>query len=162
MRTRYALIAAFSAAALVVGTLVAFSAPAPKVTGGGQTTDASTTGADDTIAFVAQDTDGSAGKLARGQVQYVDRSGNAAQVVRHGTVTCLVITGNTARLAGYWGEQEDEDTFEIALQDNGQGSESDDDLVEVFTPAEPDCANDDGSGDDPDVALARGNVQIHN
>jgi hypothetical protein len=157
MRIRYGLLAASIAALLAAGTIGATSAPAPKVTGGGQTLNG-TTGAGDTIAFVARDTDGDAGDAARGQVQYIDREDDG-QTVRHGLVTCLVYESeNSARFGGTW---KDGGTFEIAVTDNGEGSNASDDLIGVFPMAEPDCANDDGEDDDPTTALARGNVQVH-
>jgi hypothetical protein len=157
MRTRYGLLAASIAALVVAGAVTATSAPALKVTGGGQTLNG-TEGAGDTIAFVAQDTDGDSGDAARGQVQYIDRE-DGTQTVLHGLVTCLVYeTENSARFAGEW---KDGGTFEIAVTDNGEGSNADDDLIGVFPEAEPDCANDDGEDDDPTTALARGNVQVH-
>jgi hypothetical protein len=162
-KTRYGLIAATVVALLVAGALAAVSAPAPKVTGGGQTLNG-TTGAGDTIAFVAQgfptadDAD-----AARGQVQYIDRDPDTGtQIVRHGTVTCLVIESpNSARFGGVWEERDGGGTFEIAVVDNGEGAEDDDDLIGVFPMAEPDCVNDDGDDDDATTALARGNVQVH-
>ncbi len=157
MRTRHGLLAASIAALFAVGAVTATSAPALKVTGGGQTLNG-TEGAGDTIAFVAQDTDGDAGILARGQVQYIDRE-DGTQTVRHGLVTCLVYESTTsARLAGEW---KDGGTFEIAVTDNGQGANDDDDLIGVFPMAQPDCVNDQGDDDDPMTALARGNVQVH-
>jgi hypothetical protein len=157
MRTRFGLIAAAIAAALVAGASLATSAPAPKVTGGGQTLNG-TEGAGDTIAFVAQDTDGDEGQAARGQVQYIDREDDG-QTVQHGTVSCLVYESeNSARFAGTWNGG---GTFEIAVTDNGEGSNADDDLIGVFPMSEPDCANDDGDDDDATTALARGNVQVH-
>jgi hypothetical protein len=157
MRTRYGLIGAVIASLMVAGVVSATSAPAPKVTGGGQTLNG-TEGAGDTIAFVAQDTDGEEGDAARGQVQYIDRE-DGTQDVRHGLVTCLVYeSSTTARFAGDWVGA---GTFEIAVTDNGEGANDDDDLIGVFPEAEPDCANDDGDDDDPTTALARGNVQVH-
>lgn len=170
MRTRYSVVGVAVLSLLVAGALAATSAPAPKITGGGQTLEG-TTGAGDTIAFVAQgfptDDDENA---ARGQVQYIDRE-DGTQIVRHGRVTCLAVgteldengdpIPNSGRIGGYWEERDGGGTFEIAVVDNGEGSNADDDLIGVFPEAEPDCANDDGDDDDPTTALARGNVQVH-
>ena len=172
MRTRYSLIAVAVVGLLVAGSLAAISAPAPKITGGGQTLNG-TTGAGDTIAFVAQGfpTDDDA-NAARGQVQYIDRDPDAGtQIVRHGTVTCLALgteedengdpIPSSGRIGGVWEERDGGGTFEIAVVDNGEGSNADDDLIGVFPEAMPDCVNDDGDDDDPTTALARGNVQVH-
>jgi hypothetical protein len=157
MRTRYGLIGAAIAGLMVAGALAATSAPALKVTGGGQTLNG-TEGAGDTIAFVAQDTDGTNGIAARGQVQYIDRE-DGTQTVLHGLVTCLRYeSSNSARFAGDWVGG---GTFEIAVTDRGEGSNAQDDLIGVFPEAEPDCANDNGDDDDATTALARGNVQVH-
>jgi hypothetical protein len=157
MKTRYALLAGSIAVLTAVSVVSATSAPAPKVTGAGQTLEG-TTGAGDTIAFVAQDTDGDAGNAARGQVQYVDRE-DGTQTVQHGLIDCLLYEGeNSARFAGTW---KGGGTFEIAVTDNGQGANAEEDLIGVFPMAEPDCMNDDGPSDDAATALARGNVQVH-
>jgi hypothetical protein len=152
--------------------MIGHAAPAAfKVTGGGQTLNGST-GAGDTIAFVAQqyptaDDD----QAARGQVQYIDRNDDGTKVVRHGQVQCLVAGSeldengdpipNSGRLAGTWEDRDGGGTFEIAVVDNGEGANADDDVIGVYPEAEPDCVNDDGDDDDATTALARGNVQVH-
>jgi hypothetical protein len=161
MRTRYMLVAAASAAVVAVSGLTAFSAPAPKVTGGGQT-DVGTSGAGDTIAFVAQSKPTTENaNAARGQVQYIDREADVPQVVRHGTVTCLTIDGTTARLGGVWEDRDGGGTFEIQVMDNGEGDAAPDDMIGIYPMAINDCANTDGAEDDGTVALGRGNVQVH-
>jgi len=133
----------------------ATAAPFPLVTGGGQTlADDQSTGAGDTIAFTARGT--GEGGLAQGQVQYVDREADAAQQVQHGRITCLVVTGNTARLAGTWS---DGSNFEIAVEDNGSNEDTPD-MVAVYDVDTQNCENNDEETDDP-TALARGNVTIH-
>jgi curli biogenesis system outer membrane secretion channel CsgG len=160
MKIRYGLLAASIAALFAVGAVSATSAPAAKVTGGGQTLNG-TTGAGDTIAFVAQDTDADAGNVARGQVQYVDRT-DTGQTVKHGLVTCLTVTANSARLGGDWADGSG--TFEVLVEDNGEGANAPDDMIGVYPTAESNCEDDDdnsGEDDDTTVALARGNAQVH-
>jgi hypothetical protein len=143
---------------MVLGAVAATSAPAPKVTGGGQTLNG-TEGAGDTIAFTAIDTDGEEGNLARGQVQYVDREDGEPNDVRHGLVDCLVYeSSNRARLAGEW---RDGGTFEILVHDNGEGENAPDDMIGVYPDATPDCEPTDQEDDEATVALARGNAQVH-
>jgi hypothetical protein len=146
--------------------------PAFKVTGGGQIlTDGQTTGAGSTLAFTAQQEAAPAeGVLtpAKGQVQYVDRSGDT-QIVRHGYVTCLeAVEGQgiegAAYIGGYWTErgnpkapESELDIFEIYVEDNGEPNQGND-MVAVSMVSSPDCEEDD-ENDDP-TALARGNAQV--
>ena len=132
-----------------------------KITGGGQIlAEGQTTGAGSTIAFVAQETaDG-----AKGQVQYVDRSGDA-QVVLHGVVNCIAAatapdgSEGAGYLAGNWktgGE------FQIYVEDHGEGGEATDMIfVDDEVVAEDGCSEDEDDDDEPQ-ALGRGNVQVHN
>ena len=155
MRTRLLGAVGLVAAVGLIGGINATAAPFPLVNGGGQTlADDQSTGPGDTIAFTAKGIgeDGA----AQGQVQYVDREADAAQQVQHGTVSCLVVTGNTARLAGTWSDGSD---FEIFVEDNGSNAETAD-QVAVYDVDTQNCEDDDEETDDP-TALARGNVTIH-
>ena len=132
-----------------------------KVTGGGQT-DVGTTGAGDTIAFVAQ----GEGDRLKGQVQYVDREDGETVAIYHGTITCLeefdAGEQGAAWIAGTW-TVKGSGPFEIYVEDNGEGSNAvAEDMIQIDELAEsPDCS-DDGDDDDEEVAaLGRGNVQVH-
>ena len=120
-------------------------------TGGGQILFSSDGGAGNTIAFTAQGT----ADAARGQVQYVNREAGKgqAQVVQHGTVTCIDVQGTIARIAGEW---RDGGTFGLYVQDNGEGKAAESDVVTVV-PGVSEC-----DFDDPDefTALGRGNAQV--
>jgi hypothetical protein len=150
--------------------------PAFKVTGGGQIlTDGQTTGAGSTLAFTAQQEAAPAeGVLtpAKGQVQYVDRSGDT-QIVRHGYVTCLeAVEGQgiegAAYIGGYWTErgnpkapESELDIFEIYVEDNGEPNQGSD-LIFFNDDQTLDCNEDQEHDEQAEVALARGNVQVHN
>ena len=140
-----ALLAAVPAAVAVAGSST------DRATGGGQVLIGTRGGAGDTIAFTAQDR---ADNL--GQVQYIDRTATG-QTRYHGTVTCLRVMGTTAKLAGVW---RDGGTFQILVQDNGQGSAADNDLVTIQNDQPNECAEDDDD-DENSVELARGNVQVY-
>lgn len=137
-------------AALAFSGSTAFAGQDDAATGGGQILVGSEGGAGDTIAFTAQGTaDG-----AKGQVQYVDREGGTGQdqVVQHGTVTCIDVQGNVARIAGEW---RDGGTFGLYVEDNGEGDGTD---MIALTPDLTDCAED--REDDDPTGLARGNAQV--
>jgi hypothetical protein len=137
-------------AALALSGVSAFAGQAPKATGGGQIDISTDGGAGSTIAFTAQ----GVGDAVKGQVQYVNRKGDE-QVVRHGTVTCLTVMGNMARLGGTY---RDGGTFEIFVEDNGEGSQAEDDMIGVTEDMANDC-NEDSDESEP-TALARGNAQV--
>jgi hypothetical protein len=146
-------------AAVVAGVVVALAVPAlagaaseNKVTGGGQFLVPTDGGAGSTIAFTAQGTaDG-----AKGQIQTQDRSGDA-KVNRHGTVDCVAVTGNTAKIAGTW---RNGDFFHLYVEDNGQGSKATgaDGLVLDYDADDNAC-----DFDTPDETsdLGRGNIKVH-
>ena len=121
-----------------------------KVTGGGQTL-AGSSGAGNTIAFTVQNP-----AAPRGQVQYVGRDGTGK--FHSATVTCLEISGNTARFAGTTREG---GFFRIVVTDNGQGANDPNDMILIEQPSDPPSC-DQQNGDDQAVDLARGNAQIHN
>jgi hypothetical protein len=146
--------AALGAAALSTAFLVPTFASAGQqdaATGGGQVNIGTRGGAGDTIAFTAK----GAGEDATGQVQYVDREADG-QTVLHGTVTCLIVDGTTARMEGKWRDDAD-GTFGLFVQDNGEGSKASGDDIVALVPNEPMCDEDDG---DYNTALARGNAQV--
>lgn len=136
-------------AALALSGSTAMAGQDDAATGGGQIL-VGDRGAGDTIAFTAQGTaDG-----AKGQVQYVDREGGTGQgqVVQHGTVTCIDVQGNVARIAGEW---RDGGTFGLYVEDNGEGDGTD---MIALTPDLTDCSED--REDEDPTGLARGNAQV--
>lgn len=147
---RFVLVGLVAAAALVTAG-VAVAGPGDAATGGGQTM-VGAKGAGDTIAFTAKGTI----DAAQGQVQYVDRTGGTGndQVVYHGTVSCLDVVGNVAKIAGSWN---DGGTFGLYVEDNGEGKDSTD--VVTVLPGESTCDFDEPD-DDEKTALARGNAQV--
>ena len=142
-------VAALSSAFLVTGSATAGQQDA--ATGGGQILFSTDGGAGNTIAFTAQGT----AEAAKGQVQYVNREAGTgqSQVVQHGTVTCIDVQGTIARISGTW---RDGGAFGLYVQDNGEGSAAENDVVTVV-PGVSDC-----DFDDPDefTALGRGNAQV--
>ena len=136
-------------AALTLSGSGAFATQDDAATGGGQIL-VGDRGAGDTIAFTASGT----ADAARGQVQYVDREGGTGQgqTVQHGTVTCIDVRGNVARIAGEW---RDGGTFGLYVEDTGEGDGTD--MIQI-TPDLTDCADD--REDDEPTGLARGNAQV--
>jgi hypothetical protein len=140
-------VGAAGSALVLSGT--AFAGQEDAATGGGQIL-VGDKGAGDTVAFTAQGT----AEAAKGQVQYVDREGGTGQgqTVMHGTVTCIDVQGNIARIAGTW---RDGGSFGLYVEDNGEGDGTD--MIQI-TPNLTDCAED--RGDDEPTGLARGNAQV--
>jgi len=145
---------ALLAAAVPVTTAIAGSGT-DRATGGGQILVSSSGGAGDTIAFTAQGTS----SAATGQVQYVDRSGGTGQgqAVLHGTVTCLNVQGNMAKIAGVWAQG---GTFQLLVADNGEGAASNSDLVTLQNNEPNDCSQD-MDDSNQSTELARGNAQVY-
>ncbi|HWH27508.1 MAG TPA: hypothetical protein VNU26_00865 [Mycobacteriales bacterium] len=158
----------------IAGVQAATAAPAVyKVTGGGQIIEVGETGAGDTIAFSAQ-SQGEEGEAAKGQFQYIDRTGGTGQgqEVVHGTVSCVVVhTANTGDSGGYaiiGGQSRLGEDFRIEVFDDGQGAGSAD-MIMVRRDADARDGGDEGEDDnlcdieeeDDGVALGRGNVKIH-
>ena len=137
-------------AALALSGTSAFAGQGDAATGGGQILVGSEGGAGSTIAFTAQ----AVGDAASGQVQYVDRSGEE-QVVQHGTVTCIDVQDNVARIAGTW---RDGGSFGLYVEDNGEGSNASSDDMIALTPDLTSCESD--RDDNDPTALARGNAQV--
>lgn len=126
-----------------------------RATGGGQVL-VGTRGAGDTIAFTARGT----AATAQGQVQYVDRVGGTGrdQTTYHGTVLCLDVVGNTAKIAGEW---RDGGNFQLFVKDNGEGGAVERDVVVIAPLAdEPTCDFDEPT-EENQTALARGNAQVY-
>lgn len=154
-----------------------------KVTGGGQTFASTsvdengkptTKGPGDTITFQAfieesSDADGP-GSPATGQVNIIDRTEGAGGKGAHfrGVVHCAYVMPESQDGRGYAelhgeGRQKDGDLtpFVVRIQDNGQGSNAETDLVEFdYTDANPEC-EDEPSDEEFEFTLARGNAKIH-
>jgi hypothetical protein len=124
--------------------------PRDRATGGGQTA-VGLQGAGNTIAFTAQNR--GEGDAATGQVQYIQRVDGQDKL--HGTVTCLRVTGNTAKISG---TARDGGAFQLYVADNGQGANADNDMILFQRTDQPSCDFDPGN-DVPE--LARGNAQVY-
>ena len=129
-----------------------------RATGGGQTL-LSTQGAGNTIAFTAQGNE----DVAKGQVQFIDRAAGRGrdQVKFHGIVRCLLVNANRAQISGV--NRDTGQPFELTVVDNGEGAAAPDDAI-LFdtTDVDGNCATDDSDNtEEPDLALARGNAQVH-
>ena len=163
MRIRNLLIAV-AVLAIAIPGIASAGAPNDRATGGGQILVSSDGGAGDTIAFTAQNT-GGAGNAAKGQVQVIDRSGGTGKdnVRFHGVVTCLIVTGNTAELAGTYKNGNGATTgFILYAADNGEGANASGlDQIGLTRTSDPTCERDD-SDDDGATDLARGNAQVYN
>lgn len=162
------------ASTAVIGLAVAgmgTSSAAPsenKVTGGGQYFDIGEepTGAGNTIAFQAQGVGD--GSPARGQIQYVGRSGeNAGDKFHASDITCFLVVGNMATIVGTDRAGQE---FRLDLVDNGEGSTGSADMILVdrnltsdnpLTPGNEDESDCNTRQDDQLPVHARGNVQVH-
>lgn len=157
MRKLKLVLTGLAAASLAVTAGVASATQDDAATGGGQVL-VGTKGAGDTIAFTASGTVNS----GNGQVQYVDRDGGTGQdqTTYHGSVDCIHVSANVARISGTW---RDGGAFQLYVEDNGEGAGADSDVVTVFPNVdEVTCDPDDfEEPDDEDkTALARGNAQV--
>ena len=156
----------FAAAALSVVALLAMATGAnagssnDRATGGGQILFSTDGGAGNTIAFTAQET----ATGAKGQLQTIDRSGGNGQdqVKYHGTVSCIVVTANTAKIAGVL-KHGTGGNFNLYVEDNGEGANAAGaDMIFLDTMApDPTCDFEDPEDSETEV-LARGNVQVYN
>ena len=163
MRIRNFLIAA-AALSLAIPGFASAGAPNDRATGGGQILIPSNgQGAGNTIAFTAQNTGGS-NNAAKGQVQIVERTnGTGKNNVRfHGVVQCLIVSGNTAELAGTYKNGNGATTgFILYAVDNGEGANATGlDQIGLTRTSDPTCERDD-SDDDGATDLARGNAQVY-
>jgi hypothetical protein len=141
---------------LAVPATIAFGGSATdRATGGGQILIGKSAG--HTITFTARGT----ADAATGQVQYINRAAGTgrSQVRRHGTVSCLRVDGNMAKLAGTW-DQGGAGTFQLIVVDNGEGAAADPDIVTVQNMQDPTC-DDEGDDDDGQTELGRGNAQVY-
>jgi len=125
--------------------------PRDRATGGGQFA-VSMQGAGNTIAFTAQNSS-SSGDAATGQVQYIQRVDGQDKL--HGTVSCLRVSGNTAKIAG---TGRDGRNFQLYVVDNGQGAGADNDMIMFQYSDQASCDFNPGN-DVPE--LARGNAQVY-
>ena len=125
--------------------------PRDRATGGGQFA-VSLQGAGNTIAFTAQNTS-SSGDAATGQVQYIQRVDGQDKL--HGTVSCLRVSGNTAKIAG---TGRDGRAFQLYVVDNGQGAAAGNDMISFQYADQATCDFDPGSNV---PELARGNAQVY-
>jgi hypothetical protein len=124
--------------------------PRDRATGGGQTA-VGLQGAGNTIAFTAQNS--GSGDAATGQVQYIQRVDGQDKL--HGTVSCLRVSGNTAKIAG---TGRDGRAFQLYVVDNGQGANADNDMI-MFQLADQATCDFDPGNQVPE--LARGNAQVY-
>jgi hypothetical protein len=124
--------------------------PRDRATGGGQTA-VGLQGAGNTIAFTAQNT--GSGDAATGQVQYIQRIDGQDKL--HGTVSCLRVSGNTAKIAG---TGRDGRAFQLYVVDNGQGANADNDMIMFQLSDQATCDFDPGNNV---PELARGNAQVY-
>lgn len=151
MRSLKFVLVGLTVASALIAAGVAGAAGRDAATGGGQVLVGSK-GAGDTIAFTAKGTS----LAGEGQVQYVDREGGTGQgqTTHHGTVSCLDVAGNVAKIAGTW---RDGGPFQLYVEDNGEGKDASD--VVTLIPGESGCDFDEPEDEDK-VALARGNAQV--
>jgi hypothetical protein len=124
--------------------------PRDRATGGGQIT-MGLQGAGNTIAFTAQNSGSS--DAATGQVQYIQRIDSQDKL--HGTVTCLRVSGNTAKISG---TARGGGAFQLYVVDNGQGSADGNDMIMFQRADSPSCDFNPGN-EVPE--LARGNAQVY-
>lgn len=134
-----------------------------RATGGGQIWVASDgRGPGDTITFQARGTSAA----ATGSVNVIDRTAGATTGRGQGyhfkgTVTCLLVSGTTAKLAGTGTGPEGETGFTLIVTDNGEGSKApDSDMIALQYTDDPTCSREDGD-DDSETDLARGNAQVY-
>ena len=152
---------------LAVLALSASSASAgtgDKATGGGQTI-IGDSGKGSTIAFTAQQSGDAGTPVAKGQVQWIDRSaGSGKSAVKfHGVVDCIEVDGNFAIIGGF-NKKDSEDRFTLRVVDNGEPNQGQD-LIEFTDTDDTEFQCGDGEEDDPpaaDMTLARGNAQVRN
>ena len=133
-----------------------------RVTGGGQiiASEQNGGGPGDTIALDAQQLDAS-NNSARGEVQYVPHASGGLNW--HGTVQCLVVNGNMARIGGAWTASDGSTGFfKIVLTDSDEGApQTGNDMIYLNPNAsDSNCAAQDSNESEAD--LGRGNFQLHN
>ena len=157
MKVRRGIGAVVGIVALVIPA-AALSADGDKATGGGQVLIGSS-GKRSTITFTAQQTGG----VARGQLNFIDRSAGAGQNQVHtkGTITCIEVNGNTAEMGGTLND-EDQTPFYLRVVDNGEGANAGNDMILFDSMDETgECAQESDDDENFDIELAKGNVQVH-
>jgi hypothetical protein len=158
-------IAVAAIGALAVPLIATAGSPTDRATGGGQILidqkPGNGVGAGDTIAFSAQQVSGT---VARGQVQFVDRTGGIGkdQVKEHGEVFCMAMMGANVAEIGYDPRGDADDVDQLYVIDNGAPGQGGTDMIFVDDNPETPCDFQDDSDDDGEVALARGNVTLYN
>ena len=150
MRTRIITITGLTLAIAIPVAGAQAGSPRDRATGGGQTA-VGLQGAGNTIAFTAQNT--GSGDAATGQVQYIQRVDGQDKL--HGTVSCLRVSGNTAKIAGTGADGR---AFQLYVVDNGQGANADDDMIMFQLAGHATCDFDPGN---QVPELARGNAQVY-
>jgi hypothetical protein len=150
MRTRIITITGLTLAIAISVAGAQAGSPRDRATGGGQTA-VGLQGAGNTIAFTAQNT--GSGDAATGQVQYIQRIDGQDKL--HGTVSCLRVSANTAKIAG---TGRDGRAFQLYVVDNGQGANADNDMI-MFQLADQATCDFDPGNNVPE--LARGNAQVY-
>ncbi len=164
MRIRHLAVAGVAALAAFPSAALAQEGTTDKATGGGQVLFSDDDVKRSTIAFTAQNT-GDGTSAAKGQVQFIDRSAGGGQnaVKFHGTVTCIVVEGNRAQIAGLrrGGDRETEgDTFELTVVDNGEPNRGNDMIMFDNMDVDGQCEESEQDSDEPEIALAKGNAQV--
>lgn len=177
MRIRFGVVAGVIAA--LAFSVSAVAAPTPfKITGGGQTFatadyEDGIQGPGDTITFQAFIPAQGTSEDSTGQVNIIDRTPGEGGKGDHfrGRVECSFLQsdpltgGGYAELRGVGIKDDVERNFLIRIQDNGQGSAAEADLVEfeLGTGDIPQCedSRDDQGDEGPQMTLARGNAKIH-
>jgi hypothetical protein len=160
MKTKFALAFAL-AGALAIPAGSAIAGNGDKATGGGKVIMSDDDVKASTIAFTAQGTT----DVAKGQVQFIDRSAGAGQnqVKYHGVVDCLEVTGNRAIIGGFRKKgdpADEEDRFVLRVVDNGEPNQGQD-LIQFDNETEAaDTCGDDDDDTNPEFALANGNAQV--
>ena len=155
MKTKLVCLGAL-AGALAIPMVAQAGSSTDRATGGGQVLVSDDGGAGDTIAFTARGT----AEAAKGEVQYVDRTGGTGQgqTTYHGDVQCLAVDGNRAKLSGTW---RDGGNFQLIVIDNGEGAGDENDVVIVQKMDDFNCSDEDDDDDDGQTALSRGNAQVY-
>ena len=164
MKIKVLAIGALAVLAFSTGTATAGSGKNDKITGGGQVLLGSEDVKRSTIAFTAQGTN----TVAKGQVQFIDRSEGAgkAQSKYHGIVDCVETLGNYGIASGYKkGDTSGEGPrFVLRVLDNGEGANAENDMIAFDDEVAPedDTCQDDEQEDDNEftIALAKGNAQV--
>ena len=165
MKIKVLAVGAFAVLAFSTATATAGSGKNDKITGGGQVLLGSEDVKRSTIAFTAQGTN----QIAKGQVQFIDRSAGAGknQVKYHGVVDCVETLENYGIASGYKKGDTTPDEgprFVLRVLDNGEGANAENDMIafdDEVAPEDDTCQDDEQEDDDEfTIALAKGNAQV--